>query len=287
MELRTRLRIAALAAGLVALLAIVALAARAGRGGLPGGGEIGSPSASFYDFAFTFALVVGAAIAVYLLASTLRVHSFRPREVGPWQIVRSILPIILVGGLAVLIVRGLHLGHSTGRQGLEMQTGDKRVGPHLPPIRAGKSHTLGFRWEVAAVLGGLLVLSGAYLARRRGSELPGPPTATSLTEELSQVFDESLDDLRAERDPRRAVIAAYARAERILGQHGTQRRPSETPMEYLARALRSLRVRPDAVLELTTLYQRAKFSLHAIDDAMKADAISALVTVRDELRGTA
>ena len=39
MELRTRLRIAALAAGLVALLALVALAARAGRG-MPGGGSV-------------------------------------------------------------------------------------------------------------------------------------------------------------------------------------------------------------------------------------------------------
>src|SRR5204863_4104685 len=100
----------ALGGGLVALLAIVALAARAGRGGLPGGTGIGAPSASFYDYAFTLALVVGAAIAAYVLFSTLRVHAFRPREVGPWQVVRSLLPIVLIAAIAALAVR-LHIGH--------------------------------------------------------------------------------------------------------------------------------------------------------------------------------
>src|SRR5438045_3116878 len=107
MELRTRLRIAALAAGLVALLALVALAARAGRG-LPNGGSIGGPPASFYDFAFTIVLVVGAVICVAVLVSTLRFHSWRPREVGLWQIVRSILPILLLP-LAVWLFRAIHL----------------------------------------------------------------------------------------------------------------------------------------------------------------------------------
>ena len=36
--------------------------------------------------------------------------------------------------------------------------------------------------------------------------------------------------------------------------------------------------------ELTRLYERAKFSPHAIDADMKADAIEALETLRDELR---
>ena len=38
------------------------------------------------------------------------------------------------------------------------------------------------------------------------------------------------------------MIRAYARMERALGSYGLARRPSETPLEYLARALTSLRV---------------------------------------------
>jgi hypothetical protein len=256
---------------------------RRGRDGAAGG-SISGPSAGFYDFAFTFVLVVGGVIALLVLVSTVQVHAFRPRQVGPWHIVRSILPILLVAGIAALVVR-LHIGHSLHIPGAQNQTGPKRTSPAIPPI-GGKSHTVGLRWEVAAILGGLLILGGAYAARRRRPE-PTRPTVVSLPEELSAAFDESLEDLRAERDPRRAVIAAYARAERILATHGAGRRPSDTPTEYLASVLRSLRVRPDAVLELTTLFQRAKFSRHAVHDAMKEDAISALAAVRDELRETA
>ena len=54
--------------------------------------------------------------------------------------------------------------------------------------------------------------------------------------------DESLDDLRAEPDPRRAVIAAYARLERVLAAHGLPRKPAEAPLEYLGRMLAELSV---------------------------------------------
>ena len=110
MELRTRLRIAALAAGLVALLAIVALAARAGRGGLPGGGAIGGPSVGFYDFAFTFVLVLGGAIAILVFVSTVQLRTWRPRELGRWYVIRSLLPILLIAAIATLVVLAMFGG---------------------------------------------------------------------------------------------------------------------------------------------------------------------------------
>ena len=61
---------------------------------------------------------------------------------------------------------------------------------------------------------------------------------------LADVLDETLDDLRAETDPRRAVIAAYARMERALAAYGLPRRPSEAPDEYLQRIFADLEVEP-------------------------------------------
>jgi uncharacterized protein DUF4129 len=99
------------------------------------------------------------------------------------------------------------------------------------------------------------------------------------------VLDDSLDDLRGELDPRKAVIATYARMETTLAGAGLPRSPSETPLEYLGRILRELlNTSADAVSRLTALFERAKFSPHQIDPGMKNDAIDALVTVRDELR---
>jgi len=115
--------------------------------------------------------------------------------------------------------------------------------------------------------------------RKRGDEVELPSEANALVEAL----DLSLDDLESERDPRRAVIRAYARMERALAYHGLPRRPHETSLEYLARLLTSLRVSRPSVKRLTTLFERAKFSHHAVDSAMKAEAIEALSTVRAEL----
>ncbi|MBA3844696.1 MAG: DUF4129 domain-containing protein [Actinobacteria bacterium] len=98
-------------------------------------------------------------------------------------------------------------------------------------------------------------------------------------------MNDAIDDLEAEPDARRAVIAAYARMEAVLARHGLRRRPSETPVEYLRRVLLGLTERADAVSRLTDLFEQAKFSRHEIDGAMKQDAIGALREIRDDLRG--
>jgi hypothetical protein len=104
-----------------------------------------------------------------------------------------------------------------------------------------------------------------------------------LARDLAAAVNESLDDLRAEQDPRRAVIAAYARLERVLAAHQLPRRPAEAPLEYLARMLADLSVSEDAARRLTDLFERAKFSQHAVGSEMKEEAIVALETVRDHL----
>ena len=79
------------------------------------------------------------------------------------------------------------------------------------------------------------------------------------------------------------MIAAYARLERVLADHGVAAAPTEAPLEYLARVLASLQVGDEAVATLTHLFERAKFSQHAVGPEMKEQAIAALETVRDEL----
>ena len=122
-------------------------------------------------------------------------------------------------------------------------------------------------------------------ARLRGGKVPRD--ASELVDELTTELDDAIDDLETEPDARRAVIAAYARMEGVLGRHGLKRRPSETPYEYLARVLLELRVPGDAVRRLTDAFERAKFSRHAIDEPRRSAAIGALVAVREGLQGAA
>ncbi len=113
---------------------------------------------------------------------------------------------------------------------------------------------------------------------------PLEPVGASLEEDIVATLETTIEDLRGERDPRRAVIAAYAQMERTLARHGYSRARSEAPFEYLARILRDLDVRDEAVRMLTGLFEYAKFSPHEIDGAMKEDAIDALLAIRDDLR---
>jgi Domain of unknown function (DUF4129) len=132
----------------------------------------------------------------------------------------------------------------------------------------------------------LLVLAAAALvvvrARRRASS-----EETVEEEALAAVtaaVGRSLDDLRLSLDPRRAVIACYARMEQSLGSAGVRRDPSEAPLEYLERVLLRLRASGDAARQLTGLFEEAKFSLHPVGESMRDRAIVALVRLRDELQ---
>src|SRR5207302_6633141 len=93
--------------------------------------------------------------------------------------------------------------------------------------------------------------------------------------------------VEAEADPRRAVIAAYARMEQALARVGHPRARHEAALEYLDRLLTLLDARSSAARRLTELFQLAKFSDHPIDAGMQRDAIGALAELRDELRARA
>jgi hypothetical protein len=129
-----------------------------------------------------------------------------------------------------------------------------------------------------------IALLGAYNSARRRVVVEERRRAA---EEVAAALDDSVHDLRAEPDARRAVIAAYARMERALGAVGVTRRPAEATLEYLARALEDLRASGASVRRLTELFRVAKFSIHPLGLADKEHAIDALVTVRDELRSSA
>ncbi len=140
-----------------------------------------------------------------------------------------------------------------------------------------------------AGIGAIAFLAAAAAALWFSSRTTSQPDKIRLdrAETLSAALDESLAELRAEPDPRRAIIAAYAHMERALAAAGLPRRPAEAPLEYLERALVDLDATAASASRLTDLFRVAKFSDHPLDAQAKEDAIDALEAVRDELRATA
>jgi Domain of unknown function (DUF4129) len=144
-----------------------------------------------------------------------------------------------------------------------------------------------FAWIPVLVVVALAVAAvAAYvLAARRRRPLAESDAAAA--EDLADVLDETLDDLRAEPDARRAVIAAYARLERAFAAAGLPRRRHETAEEYVPRVLGGLEVDEEPVRTLTDLFEAAKFSHHVVSDEMKLSAVAALERIRDDLRAAA
>jgi hypothetical protein len=142
---------------------------------------------------------------------------------------------------------------------------------------------------VVGVVTALALLAGP--GRYRGGGGAGRGDGEEAPNLVAHVVAEaawaSLDDLAAEGDARRAVIAAYARMERGLRHAGIPRAPADTPTEYLSRAFARLPAGQDEAARLTALYLEARFSHHRVPEAMRADAIAALRSLARALDATA
>jgi uncharacterized protein DUF4129 len=134
----------------------------------------------------------------------------------------------------------------------------------------------------------IIILTAAGLLVRwwrsvGGSRAAGPPASAESFNRVAAAVENSLDELHAEADPRRAVIAAYAHLEADLKAVGRPRQPAEAPLEYLARILSDFGVGSAPLRRLTDLFEWAKFSQHTVAPSMKEDAIAALLQVRADL----
>jgi Domain of unknown function (DUF4129) len=270
-------RLALTAASVLVLLGIVAVASRSGFGHT--GGE--APSRTFLNYAFTsFLILFVLAIPVAAYGYVIQARDKRPRERRRFEVRvgLGLLGVVIVFAFLVvrfyLMHRGgsvfhVHIPSAAGAAGARGH-GSRRV-PYAPR----------FEWSVVALVGvAVLVAAVTVLERTRRAAVVEPIPTDAV--DLAETIGGAIDDLERETDPRRAVIAAYARMESDLARHGLRRRPSEAPLEYLRRVLLGLGAGGAAVERLTELFERARFSQHEIDVSMKRDALTALREIREE-----
>jgi Domain of unknown function (DUF4129) len=275
--------IAAAALALAALLVLVALASRGHLGADPetgGRDRLSLPPGAFgwLYAALLIAGVVGLPFFFYIYARETPYSRSRRRKARLAPFV-----VVAVFGIALFVathwsaeVRDL-VGHLQGLS-RNIRNGDASARAAQPP--APEWAPLVVLASIAAAgLGGLVTWRWAKRRRDTGAD--------SLAGTLSDALGATLGDLRAEQDPRRAIILAYAHMEQALDRSGVPRHEAEAPLEYLSRVLLELHVSPGPVFALTELFERAKFSHHPLDGEMKEKAITALEEIRDELRALA
>lgn len=107
---------------------------------------------------------------------------------------------------------------------------------------------------------------------------------TAARDRMIGLLDDAIEDLRTHPDAREAVVSAWVRLEHAFAEAGVHRRPADTPLRYLGRALRTVEASAPAVERLTDSFEAALFSTHPIGIDTQAAAVDALVSVRDELQ---
>jgi hypothetical protein len=278
-------RRAAIAALVVPALVLVAIAARSYQpfGGEPGGER--AASTAFLDSTFTIVLALGVVLALILIWVRIRMpgKAGRGRGSGFSGLVIFLILITTLVGIRAMVDYERRPSNAAGAE-------PGFPGPAPPagrPVAQPESDRAPrVIWPLAIGIGGVIAaaIAIAVIADRRRRR-PDALTAEQL-KELREALDEAIEDLRRDPDPRRAVVAAYARMEQALTVYGLPRKPAEAPYEYLHRVARELEAE-GPVASLTELFEVAKFSEHAVDETMRGRAIDALTAVRAEVRAEA
>jgi hypothetical protein len=271
------------------VLPAVVIAAVAAGSYRPFGGQASGErgaSTTFVDVIFTLTLLVTVPLVIgiiWLYFRAPKVPSQRKRQRSG---LRSLIMYLAVVSIVILMGRALLTTHVHRPPAQDAEPFVPQVPQQQRPAAeqspARRPHIV---WPLVGGVGALVAAAAlaAFLVSRRRPPARTPDEARA---ELEAALDEAIDDLRREPDPRRAVVAAYARMEQALSVFGLPRRPSEAPYEYLARVGRELQAEEPAA-DLTGLFEVAKFSEHAVNEPMRDSAIAALTAVRDEVRAAA
>jgi hypothetical protein len=279
---RGPLRASVLALLILGFLVLVTLAASGGRPTLHGHRAARPVPNTLQDSWVTLLTITYAVVIIGVLLTLFRRRRGWQDPGSQWLRNYCIILVFMAvfTGIGYFVITHGHFRERLQKQ--QAQQGQTRTRRPLP-LKALPARHAHFQWPLAFGLGALVLLGGVWVVVRRDRRPEPPAPGGSVEEELARAIGSTIDDLRRERDARRAVIAAYANMERILASHGLARSRAEVPYEYLARVLRVLQVSESAVRSLTELFEYAKFSPHEIDEAMKEQAIESLVAVKEDL----
>ena len=230
------------------------------------------------------AVFIGAsAIAVFEVGYGLRGRARMIREGGRPRKRLTLAALVQTFALLLVLALIIRLHHPSNRSTAASAAAHSRAAGHHVHLRIRGSSALS-EWVLLGGISALIVVDMVILAvafapiRRRASPSGAPETEAALS-----AVQASLAALKEERDPRRAVIAAYRQMELALSAAGVPRGDSESPREYLDRTIGSLSLHGAPVRTLTELFERARFSLRRIDFQQRDEALAALTALRDEL----
>jgi hypothetical protein len=105
--------------------------------------------------------------------------------------------------------------------------------------------------------------------------------------ELARAVRTAIRDLEAGEDFRAVVLRCYKTMVLLFEAHGIRAVPSQTAREFEADALRGMGVSQESIDDLTSLFEEARYSTHAIGESHRDGAIECLGSIRGQLEASA
>jgi hypothetical protein len=276
----TRQRAGAAVAAVVILLVVVGASARR-----PLDGGAPAPALPLWPLLVVIGagLVLGAALAASTLTPLARGRGERAARVRPGPLTMALVVLVPLVMIAAF-VHPVRLDREARPAGAPFGTHEPRQPKPAKPGPDEGSSVAALAAGIAAGIVGLAAV-GIVGARRRRRR-PGIDDLSSRAAVAAGARD-AIEEIAIPADPRAAVLAAYARMEATFARVGLARRASEAPREYLARLEAALGGGRGPAERLTRLFERARFSTHAVDEPVRAEALDALGALRAELEGEA
>jgi uncharacterized protein YjeT (DUF2065 family) len=149
------------------------------------------------------------------------------------------------------------------------------------PGRPADSVNLGWLLVPVAVTFAILTPAAVVIRRRRLNR--DEAMHAGETSAFGRAVRASIAALESERDPRTAILRAYARMEQAFRHVEIVRAGDETASEFLARTTRRLPVSAGAAAALTERFEEVRFSTHVITEADREQALVSLHRVEQQL----
>jgi Domain of unknown function (DUF4129) len=164
---------------------------------------------------------------------------------------------------------------------MDAQPSASAVPPRSERSKAAPSLNLGWLLLPIAVTFAILTPAAVLIRRRLHSQ--GQEADAEEPGALGRAVRASIAALESERDPRTAILRAYARMEQSFRRVEVVRARDETASEFLGRTMRQLPVSAGAATELTERFEEARFSTHRLTEADREQALASLHRVEREL----
>ena len=131
---------------------------------------------------------------------------------------------------------------------------------------------------LAVVMAALSVLFTMQSLREHGDGAAGEDVVSAVED-----IERSIEEIKESTDPREAILDAYRSMCTLLSAKGVENRGWWTAREFESRVTERFKLPILTVSELTSLFEEAKYSRHALGEGERVRAVALLEKVREEL----